>query len=43
MLQGTVAGGALLGRRLIKQNRFPAHHLNILMASFAAHVLVRSS
>lgn len=37
-----MAGSARFWRGLIKQNRFPGHDLNILVAGFAAYVLVRS-
>jgi len=38
-----VASRAFLRRRLIKQHRFAAHHLNILVAGLAAHILMRAS
>lgn len=38
-----MAGRTFLRRRLVKQHRFAAYSLNILVAGFAAHILVRPS
>ena len=37
-----MAGRAFLRRWLVKQHRFATHRLNVLVARFAAHSLMRS-